>query len=227
MVLDTKIIMVVIIISDVCSLRNLSKKNTDFERSLKMKIGIGSLCMRQIGSDVKNGEFGGFCGSVEDLQKILNGLNPNGEICVLRIPADERFLCTHDIIRDGDKIIRKLQARRKGEQPVWVDFVERSHKAIAQSVALVLYSRERLANQITDPSNDYELVSINCSLTESACDEPMSPTTLWRNYWAKDPNDPRGHGGTYRKAWDNPLAFLCEVERSNAFWSNKARVIVK
>lgn len=195
-----------------------------------MKIAIGNFVRRQIGETVKTGKFGGYTGSEEELLKIINERvdDIKGEIYSMPIDIEclpetehDKFICTHSIIGPDDLVSIKMEERRKGELPVPVTIVRRHKKDTARSVRIILYSHQALGSDASTDA-DYEVVSINCSLCDQKY-EPMSEDTILRNWFARDPDDPRGFGGTFRKDWtaDEVINMIYVARR---FWATKARV---
>lgn len=200
-------------------------------------IAINPFCLRQV--EVNNTSvFGGFTGTAEELQAILDRLPATlvKDVEVVRIYAGApildntkgQFICTFGIVEDGEDVAVLYDARRQGEQPVTVKTVNRASRPTASTIDLVFYSHQVLG---ADASSEaaYELVSINCIPTklDSGVQEPMTPETLWRNYLSKITGCPAGVGGTYRPAWDDESVFRKELEESEVYWADKARIVCK
>ena len=202
-------------------------------------ISINPFCLRQVG--VTNAStFGGFTGTAEELQGILDKLTVSltEGVEIIRIYADDpilnnnntkgQFICTFGVVENGEEVATAYEARRPGEQPVTVKTVTRASRPTATTIDLVFYSHQALEADASSEAS-YELVSINTMPTKLAQgeEEPMTPETLWRNYLAKIPGCPAGIGGTYRPEWDDEEVFRKELASSEAYWADKARIVCK
>lgn len=201
------------------------------------KTTINPFCLRQVEVN-NNSVFGGFTGTAEELQSILDRMpfSLTEGVEIIRIYADDpvldktkgQFICTFGVVEDGEEVATAYEARRPGEQPVTVKTVTRTARPTATTIDLVFYSHQALE---ADASSDaeYELVSINTMPTKLAQgeEEPMTPETLWRNYLAKIPGCPAGIGGTYRPEWDDEEVFRKELSLAETYWADKARIVCK
>lgn len=207
---------------------------------MKQTVAINPFCNRQI-EVVKTSKLGGFTGNADELLDIINKVlatRPKLEkpIEVVRFYTSElgfefnhNFVCTHDLVGKNERVKEVFEQRRSGEQPVVVREVHRAQRPVAHTVDLILYSRETLEKEGEKVSGaDYELVSINTMPTEIPLDfeEPMVPSTLWRNYLARIPGCPAGVGGTYRERWNDEACFRAELKAAEDYWTDKVRVIV-
>lgn len=199
-------------------------------------ISINTFCLRQVGV-TNSSVFGGFTGTSEELQGILDKLtiSLSEGIEIIRIYADDpilntkgQFICTFGIVEDGEDVSTSYEARRPGEQPVTVKTINRAARPVAQTIDLVFYSHQALEADASSDA-DYELVSINTMPTKlkQGEEEPMTPETLWRNYLAKIPGCPAGIGGTYRPEWDDEEVFRKELSLAETYWADKARIVCK
>lgn len=201
------------------------------------KIAINPFCLRQV--EVNNTSvFGGFTGTAEELQGILNCLpvSLTEGVEIIRINADDpilantkgQFICTFGVVEDGEDVAVLYEARRPGEQPVMVKTITRASRPTASTIDMVFYSRQALAADASSDA-DYELVSINTMPTKlkQGEEEPMTPESLWRNYLAKIPGCPAGIGGTYRPEWDDEEVFRKELSLAETYWADKARIVCK
>lgn len=201
------------------------------------KTAINPFCLRQVEVN-NNNNFGGFTGTAEELQAILDRLpvTLHKDVEVVRIYADDpvlnntkgQFICTFGIVEDGEDVAVLYEARRPGEQPVTVKTVTRASRPDARTIDLVFYSHKALEADASSEAS-YELVSINTMPTKLAQgeEEPMTPETLWRNYLAKIPGCPAGIGGTYRPEWDDEEVFRKELSLAETYWADKARIVCK
>lgn len=200
-------------------------------------ISINPFCLRQVGV-TNSSAFGGFTGTKEELQGILDKLNVSltEGIEIIRIYADDpilnntegRFICTFGVVRPDEEVAAFYEARRPGEQPVTVKTITRASRPTAKTIDLVFYSHKALEADASSDA-DYELVSINTIPTKlkKGEEEPMTPECLWRNYLSKIPGCPAGIGGTYRPEWDDEEVFRKELSLAEAYWADKARIVCK
>lgn len=200
-------------------------------------ITINPFCLRQVGvTDASS--FGGFTGTAEELQDILDKLTVSltEGVEIIRVYADDpvisntkgQFICTFGVVEDGEDVAVLYEARRPGEQPVTVKTVNRAARPVANTIDFVLYSHQALEADASSEA-DYELVSINTMPTKlkQGEEEPMTPPTLWRNYLSKITGCPAGVGGTYRPEWDDEEVFRKELASSETYWADKARIVCK
>ena len=200
-------------------------------------ISINTFCLRQVGVTSAS-SFGGFTGTAEELQGILDKLpvSLSKGVGIIRIYADDpilantkgRFICTFGAVEDGEEVATSYEARRPGEQPVIVKTITRASRPNAKTIDLVFYSHQALEADASSNA-EYELVSINTMPTKlkQGEEEPMTPETLWRNYLSKIPGCPAGVGGTYRPEWDDEEVFRKELASSETYWADKARIVCK
>ena len=200
-------------------------------------IAINPFCLRQVGV-TNSSAFGGFAGTVKELQGILDKLpvSLTEGVEIIRIYADDpvlnntegQFICTFGVVTDGEAVEASYEARRPGEQPVTVKTITRASRPTASTIDFVFYSHQALGADASSNA-EYELVSINTMPTKltQGEEEPMTPETLWRNYLAKIPGCPAGIGGTYRPEWDDEEVFRKELAASETYWANKARIVCK
>lgn len=206
-------------------------------RNNTLTISINPFCLRQVGV-TNSSAFGGFTGTKEELQSLLDKLpvSLTEGVEIIRIYADDpalnntkgQFICTFGVVTDGEEVATSYEARRPGEQPVTVKTVNRASRPTANTIDLVFYSHKALEADASSDA-DYELVSINTMPTklEQGKEEPMTPETLWRNYLSKIPGCPSGIGGTYRPEWDDEEVFRKELSLAETYWADKARIVCK
>ena len=211
--------------------------NNNNNKNTAPTISINPFCLRQV--EVNNSSaFGGFTGTAEELQGILNCLPVflSKGVEIIRIYADDpilantkgQFICTFGVVLPDEEVSTSYEARRPGEQPVAVKTITRAARPGATTIDLVFYSHQALEADASSDA-DYELVSINTMPTMLAQGEkePMTPETLWRNYLAKIPGCPAGVGGTYRPEWDDEEVFRKELSLAETYWADKARIVCK
>ena len=196
-------------------------------------IGITQFAMRQIGV-TQDSPLGGFTGDAETLLDILGsyseeelklGSAPFVRVVELHKEHLGMFLGTFREAKKGETLTVRLESRLKGELPVPVSYLIGDKESPAEA-RVILYSREQLAAEdIADrleESVKWAVVSINLG----PADEPISPATMWRNYWAsRAPDDPRGKGGSPHWADKPDEDFVRELARSEAYWANRGRVV--
>ena len=179
-------------------------------------IGFHSFVERQ----TKESRFSYFAGSMDDLgllvrdhfDKAVQGYRDG----VLEVPLPvDGFFSGVVQLEEGDKLVGGFESRRKGEAPRKFVEVSGSRKMPAQSVTIILYSSELLAedqdNTLPPEPGNWEIISINASPCIGR--EPMSPDTLMANYYGSD-------GGTDTKM--SPEEFVEALKNSYSYWKNKA-----
>ena len=196
-------------------------------------LGITAFARRQMGVS-NNSSIGGFTGHPGTFLDIL-GSYPEEElqqggadfVRTVEIHKDDLhfFLGTFREARPGEVLTVRLEARRDGEDPVPVKYLI-GEKESPTSARAIFYTRQQLdAEKASDGLDywvEYGLVSINMGPK----DEPMTPETLWRNYWAsRVPDDPRAKGGSphWKDRSDNE--FIEELDRATRYWANRGRVV--
>lgn len=198
-----------------------------------INIGITQFAMRQI-AVTQESSIGGFIGNTDQILDILGSysedeLKPGSAPFVRIVEVHPEhlymFLGTFREAQNGETITVRLESRLKGESPVPVSYLI-GDKEAPEAARVVLYSREQLAAEdIADgleESVEWGIVSINMGPEN----EPMIPSTMWRNYWAsRDPDDPRGKGGSPHWAGKPDEDFVRELARSEAYWANRGRVV--
>ena len=225
------------------------KANTQAEQatpaasSFSPVVALNQFVLRQVGVTDES-KYGGFTGSAQTLlgllQDLAGDLMSRGRRLVKDVEVihfypgekgyediDGSFVGTFAVVREGEHVEDVYEARRPGEAPVWVRRVRRRSRPAAGRVDFILYSHDHLGAEASSFAQ-YELVSINCVVDALPADqdEPPQEQTIWRNYYAKNPDDPQGKGGTYREEYDDPQAFLAELDRSVGYWRDKALVVV-
>lgn len=103
---------------------------------------------------------------------------------VLLVPIEPEgiFSSTVRITDENRHLLRTVfEARREGEEPFRKTVID-APKTPAKFVDVVLYRNDVLAegNENTDPTADWEVISVNARLTEEP--EPMTPMTMARNF---------------------------------------------
>lgn len=196
-------------------------------------IGVTKFAERQLGVSQES-DLGGFSGSAAELLDIV-GSYPDNEakqgfapfVRELELHKEDLkwFLGSFREARPGETITVRLEARREGEIPVPVQYLL-GEKESPDEGRLILYSREQLASEGETEGlgelAEWGVVSLNMG----PADEPMQPSTLWRNYWAsRNPDDPRGHGGSPQWKNRSDAEFLEELYRSEKYWANRGRCV--
>lgn len=180
-------------------------------------IHLNSFAHRQ----TKESRFSYFSGTPDELKflvlshfdKAVQGYRPG----VLEVPVPpEGFFSSVVELQEGDKLVGGYTPRRPGEEPrKWVE-VPGSRKLPAKSCTIILYASELLRedkdNELPPEPDNWEIISINASVSESGR-EPMPPETLMANYFGES-------GGTDTKM--TPEEFVKALAESRAFWKNKA-----
>jgi hypothetical protein len=196
-------------------------------------IGITRFATRQIGV-TNESSIGGFLGTSSELINILKlyseeeakpGFAPFVRVVEIRPEHLWMFLGTFREAHKRETLMVRLESRRTGELPVPVSYLI-GDKEVPDAARVILYSREVLAAEGEadglEEFVEWAVVSINLGPS----DEPMAPTTMWRNYWAsRDSNDPRGKGGSPHWAGKSDEDFLRELYRSESYWANRGRVV--
>ena len=201
---------------------------------MKQKIVVNQFAERQL-QITQASNFGGFTGSKEELEALIRNGYEDKELLdgfapfvkELRLHAEDlpKFLAAFREAEPGEKLIVKMEARRPDEAPVPVQYLIGPKKA-ATAGTLILYSHAQLAEEgepVTEGS-DWEVVSLNLGPN----DEPMSPATLWRNYFASRDSfkdDPRAVGGSPHWSDKSDAEFIAELARATAYWQNRGKCV--
>lgn len=196
-------------------------------------IGITKFAERQIGIS-QDSSMGGFTGSSAKLLDLV-GSYPDDEAkagfapFVREVEINPKdltmFLGTFRKAREGETITVRMEARREGELPVPVSYVI-GDKEPPTAARLILYSREQLAAEGEDDGLGYHVEWAIVSINMGPKDEPMTPATIWRNYWAsRSPEDPRGKGGSPHWKGKSDAEFLEALYRSERYWGNRGRCV--
>ena len=178
-----------------------------------VKIAIHPVVLRQTASS----PFSYFDGEFEIVRKLtiihfykaVKGYREG----VLLVPVPPNGFFTSIVqLQEGDHLEGIFQPRYPGEEPRKSMWSIHGQKSPAQTVKIVIYSKATLAedDDVSDPDADYEIVSINASLTEE--DVPLTVETLIANHFHFD-------GGTQTQMTNDE--FVDTLEKSVKFWRNK------
>ena len=130
----------------------------------------------------------------------------------------ERFMCSTHVLAAGEELIARYLSRKEGELPrKSIHKYFPGGKSPAKRVDLVLYRKDVLEEDPSHqaiPDADWEIVSINASLTDFP--EPMPPETMMANHFhVPGSND----GGTSTGLSD--AEFVARLRESYEYWRNK------
>lgn len=138
---------------------------------------------------------------------------------VVLVPVPpEGFKAATRTLQEGDVLQGVYKARRAGETPrKTVGYkspipVEEA-KVTPQSVDIVLYHRDTLAEADEFITADWDVITVLGKFCPSEEDEPMPPDTLMANHFLDD-------GGTSTEM--TPAKFEAALRRSYFYWRDKA-----
>jgi len=140
------------------------------------------------------------------------------EGCVLvPIPPDGCFSSVV-LLQEGDKLEGCYVPRREGEAPRKQVYVVGAPKTTAQSVEVVLYSRETLAEDPTEPvvDEDWSIISVNASPLPPGESMPMPAGPRMANHFHQEGSN---DGGTSTGMTD--AEFVAALRVSFEFWKDK------
>lgn len=134
---------------------------------------------------------------------------------VLLIPIEpDGFFSGVVRLKSGDLLVGEYKPRREGEDPRKSNYSLCGRKIPAQSVYVVLYRHDVLAEkQENESSCEYEIVSVNASPTLE--EAPIPTGALIANHFGLS-------GGTDTKMSDSE--FVALLRKSVEFWKDKALV---
>lgn len=205
------------------------------------QLAINRFVERQlnVGQDNENkeSEFGGFVGSADNLLDLLKsydfdkeaieGYAPFVRLLEIHVGDINRFLSTYKEVGEHDTVLVSMERRRPNEDQVPVRRVI-GDRVSPTSGRFVFYSHEQLVKEgepVTEGS-EWELISINLGPEN----EPMLPSTLWRNYFASREefkNDSRAIGGSPQFADVSDTEFIKILAESERYWNKFAKVTKK
>ena len=117
-------------------------------------------------------------------------------------------------LQEGDKLAGEYKCRKEGEEPRKSTWVVGGKKMPAESVQVVLYRHDVLAENNEHSSNaDWEIISLNASPFPAGEEIPMSAGTLMANHFQVS-------GGTCTNMTDSE--FVAALKKSFMFWRDKA-----
>lgn len=169
----------------------------------------------------KDSQFSHWTISTEELiQRIIDNFSNmekgyrNG---VILIPVNpEGFYSGVRKLNENDVLQGVFSARQEGEEPRKQVYAI-GEKTIAQSVKVILYNKEVLAENNENRSDaEWEIISVNASPTMD--DVPIPVDALIYNHFGLS-------GGTATNMTDEE--FCAALKKSVAFWADKAMVLPK
>ena len=201
---------------------------------MQYNISINPFAERQVNVNPSS-SFGGVTGTKEELEALIRNNYSDEELIegfapfVMTLAIHDadlpRFLSAFREAEPGEQLIVRMESRRDDETPVPVQYLI-GPKKMATAGTIILYSHAQLAaeNEPVTDGSDWEVISINLG----PADEPMNPTTLWRNYFASREeykDDPRAVGGSPHFKEKTDTEFIRELARSTQYWANKGKCV--
>jgi hypothetical protein len=179
----------------------------------KPKIIVSPFVRRQ----TADSPYSHYQGTWEDLVTLVEknlefarpGYRNDNTVLLVSVPPEGFFAST--VTLDSQSSLEAVYAPRKEGERAFIQVRALGPKAPALCVDIVLYSRSILAedNDVSDPTADYEIISINARTTLKP--EPMDPMTMARNFLHLE-------GGTQGSFTAKEFA------ESILFWSNHCSV---
>ena len=127
------------------------------------------------------------------------------------------FQCGVVILKPGDELVGRFEARKDGEVPRKSTSVVGASKSQALSAFVVLYCSEVLAeggdNELEAVKGNLEIISLNSNPTVEPA--PIEPNTLCHKHFGSD-------GGTATHMSDSE--FVKQLKESFEYWSDKTFV---
>lgn len=174
-----------------------------------MKIVVNPFCRRQ----TADSRYSHFAGTWDELVELVRNHFSGSEEKVVAVDVPpEGFFSGVTKLSEGVELKAEFSARRKGEEPYVRITAVGGEKLPASAVQIILYSREALGEDSSDPEADWEIVSINASASARDGEpEPPTPVAMARNLLGMA-------GGTKRDYTAEEFA------RAIIFWSQHAMI---
>lgn len=155
---------------------------------LWQKIDVNNFANRQIGDTGKSSKFSYYDGDKEILASLVEENLDNKtvgyreSVYTVKVPSD-KFYSGISKIDENSIIWSRMEARRRGEEPVLTESNLNGQKKPAKFTNIVIYSHDVLAeNNESSTDAEYEIISINAAMDEY---QPMTPETLKRNHYGE------------------------------------------
>lgn len=185
---------------------------------MRNTIGVNDFANRQIGGAGEKSRFSYYTGNSEQLSKLVSDNFDNKKegyregIYTVPVPSDN-FYSGISKINENSIIWSRMEARRRGEEPVLTHSNLNGTKEPAKFTEIVIYSHDVLAenNEFTTDA-DYEVISINASFDK---DQPMTPETIKRNHYGNV-------GGT--NDHKSEAEFEKDLKEAEEYWSKHSTV---
>lgn len=185
---------------------------------MSKKVDVNDFANRQIGDAGKSSRFSYFEGGNEELTSLVEENFENKTVgyregvYTVRVPSD-KFYSGISKINEESIIWSRMEARRRGEEPVLTESNLNGKKEPAKFTDIVIYSHDVLAegNEFSTDA-EYEIISINAAFDEK---QPMTPATLKRNHYGEA-------GGT--KDNKTQEEFEKDLREAEEYWSKYSTV---
>ena len=183
-----------------------------------MNVGVNDFAKRQIGETGKSSRFSYYTGEANELSKLVEENFDNKKngyrdgVYTVSVPSED-FYSGISKIDENSIIWSRMEARRRGEEPVLTNSNLNGVKEPAKFTDIVIYSHEVLAenNEFTTDA-EYEVISINASFDEN---QPMTPETIKRNHYGNA-------GGTNDHKTE--AEFEKDLKEAEEYWSKYSTV---
>ena len=159
----------------------------------------------------------------QGLLELRKGFSPICRELVIPEHQLENFRATFVKAGKKDILLTRFVQRRKDEA-FYAETCIEGIRPVASEGRLILYSHDALEadGEPTTPGSEWEVVSVNIG----PANEPMTPATLFRNYfYSRNHYDPRGKGGSdHFVGIPDSVAMQMAFESIN-YWSEMGLVI--
>jgi hypothetical protein len=176
-------------------------------------IALSAFVSRQ----TKDSPFSYYAGSGEELLRLIDitRARPGYRDGVVTVPVPPTGFFSGVVrLAEGDKLVGEFKSRRPGEPPRKQIGTPGREKLPAQSVQIVLYRHDVLAEGNERSSEaEWEVISINASAMEG--EEPFHPDTLMANHFGG-----AEVGGTATRMTD--AEFVTALRTGYAYWRDRA-----